>query len=367
MILLVIDVQTGITDERLFAYDRFTENVQRLINEARKNGVEVVHVRHDDGKGSGFSIGDAAFEIDSRFEPISGEKVFDKDVNNAFVHYIGLDDYLETKGISKVIVTGLQTDYCIDATVKGGFALGFEMIVPTYCNTTRSNDYMDAETTYKFYNESMWPGRYAKCLSVEETIGLIRSYRKSEETPLIHDCGPETIETDRLILRRFSMDDADSMMRNWVSDDNIQGMYGEPSYKTKEAVETLISKFIKRCQGGYSYRWAIVEKTSGECIGQVAYFLVDSHGAFGEIEYCIGSVFQGKGYATEATKAVIDFGFRRIGFNKVQICVRPSNIPSKSVIEKCGFIYEGALRDYFMINDKYEDRLYYSILKDEWK
>ena len=165
----------------------------------------------------------------------------------------------------------------------------------------------------------------------------------------------------------FSMDDADSMMRNWVSDDNIQGMYGEPSYKTKEAVEALINKFIKRCQGGYSYRWAIVEKTSGECIGQVAYFLVDSHGAFGEIEYCIGSVFQGKGYATEATKAVIDCGFRRIGFNKVQICVRPANTPSKSVIEKCGFTYEGALRDYFMINDKYEDRLYYSILKDEWK
>jgi len=366
MILLVIDIQKGITDERLYAYERFSENVQLLISEARKNDVEIVYVRHDDGKGSGFSIGDEAFEIDSRFTPVSGEKIFDKDVNSAFVHYIGLDDYLEKKGISKVIVTGLQTDYCIDATVKGGFALGFEMIVPAFCNTTRSNEYMEAETAYKFYNENMWPKRYAKCLSVEDTVELIRSHHKKEEKLQINDCGPETIETERLILRRFSMEDADSMMRNWVSDDDVQSMYGEPSYKTKEEVEALISEFIKRCQGGYSYRWSVIEKASGECIGQVAYFLVDSQGAFGEIEYCIGSAFQGKGYATEATKAVIDFGFRRIGFNKVQICVRPSNTSSKRVIEKCGFTYEGALRDYFRINGEFEDRLYYSILKEEW-
>ena len=78
---------------------------------------------------------------------------------------------------------------------------------------------------------------------------------------------------------------------------------------------------------------------SGECIGQIAYFLVDQTGSWGEIEYAIGTAYQGKGYATEATKAVIDYGFKNIGFHKVQICVRPSNIKSKRVIEKCGFEY----------------------------
>ncbi len=61
---------------------------------------------------------------------------------------------------------------------------------------------------------------------------------------------------------------------------------------------------------------------------------------------------------------VID-GFDKIAFNKVQICVRPSNIKSKKVIEKCGFEYEGTLRDYFFIDGKYEGRMYYSILKEE--
>ena len=72
------------------------------------------------------------------------------------------------------------------------------------------------------------------------------------------------------------------------------------------------------------------------------------------------------GYATEATKAVIRYGFEKINFNKVQICVRPSNLPSKKVIDKCGFTYEGTLREYFFRNGKYEDRMYHSILRKEF-
>ena len=63
MVLMVLDTQKGITDERLFAFDKFKKNVITLIETARSAGVEVVYVRHDDGPGSGFSFGDEAFEI----------------------------------------------------------------------------------------------------------------------------------------------------------------------------------------------------------------------------------------------------------------------------------------------------------------
>ena len=179
-------------------------------------------------------------------------------------------------------------------------------------------------------------------------------------------CGTQTIETERLILRRFAIEDAESAMRNWAGDDHVQKMYGEPSYKTIKAAERLLAKYIKSYDKGNYFRWAVIERTSGECIGQVAYFLVDTGNNFGEIEYCIGTGYQGKGYATEATKAIIDYGFRKIGFHKVQICVRPSNAPSKKVIEKCGFTYEGTLRDYFFIDGKYEGRMYFSILENEY-
>lgn len=61
MVLLVIDVQKGITDERLYGYQQFEDNLKQLIDASRKNGVEVIYVRHDDGPGSGFSKGDDVF------------------------------------------------------------------------------------------------------------------------------------------------------------------------------------------------------------------------------------------------------------------------------------------------------------------
>ena len=151
-------------------------------------------------------------------------------------------------------------------------------------------------------------------------------------------------------------------MYNWAGDEAVQGMYGEPAYRTVEEVKSLLQEYITGYVTGYTYRWAVIEMESGECIGQIAYFLVDQSGSWGEIEYAIGTAYQGKGFATEATKAVIDYGFKNIGFHKVQICVRPSNIKSKRVIEKCGFEYEGTLRDYFFIDGKYEGRMYYSLI-----
>ncbi|MDE6710176.1 MAG: GNAT family N-acetyltransferase, partial [Oscillospiraceae bacterium] len=81
----------------------------------------------------------------------------------------------------------------------------------------------------------------------------------------------------------------------------------------------------------------------------------------------IGAAFQCKGYATEAAKAVIAYGFYSINLHKVQIYTKTINKPSKRVIEKCGLTYEGTLRDYFYMNGEYVGRLYFSILRDEYK
>ncbi len=179
--------------------------------------------------------------------------------------------------------------------------------------------------------------------------------------------GTDTIETERLILRRFEYSDADAMLKNWVADKKIQSLYSEPVYSTREAVNELLDKYIGSYEKNDYYRWAIIEKKSGECIGQIAYFLVDSKNHFAEIEYCIGSDFQCNGYATEATKAVIAYGFDKINLHKIQICTKTINKPSKRVIEKCGFTYEGTLRDYFYMDGEYVGRLYFSMLRSEYK
>lgn len=71
------------------------------------------------------------------------------------------------------MVVGLQTDYCMDATIKSGFEHGFKMIVPANTNSTFDNAFMSAEQTYKYYNEFMWNGRYAECVPFEEAVELM--------------------------------------------------------------------------------------------------------------------------------------------------------------------------------------------------
>ena len=181
---------------------------------------------------------------------------------------------------------------------------------------------------------------------------------------LIH-VGTERIETERLILRKFEYADDENMLKYWISDPQIQSLYGEPVYSTKKEVKELLDKYISSYEKSDYYRWAIILKETDECIGQIAYFLVDNNNQFAEIEYCVGSLFQRKSLATEATKAVIKYGFDKMNLHKVQISHKSINIPSRKVIEKCGFVYEGTLRDFFYQDGKYIDRLYYSILKDE--
>lgn len=178
--------------------------------------------------------------------------------------------------------------------------------------------------------------------------------------------GTQPIETERLLLRPFSQTDADSVLRNWASDEHLQSLYSEPVYSTLDEVHGLLEKYISQYERSDYYRWAIISPQSGECIGQIAYFLVDSKNHFAEIEYCIGAEYQCRGYATEATRAIIRFGFEQMNLHKVQICTKTINQPSKRVIEKCGLTYEGTLRDYFCMNGEYVGRLYFSILRSEF-
>ena len=173
MVLLVVDTQKLITGKHLYAFEQFEKNVQTIISEARKNKIEVIYVRHDDGKENELTRGKEGFEIYEKFAPQKGEKIFDKACNSAFKE-TGLLDYLNEKQETQVIIVGLQTDYCIDATIKCGFEHGLEMIVPAYCNTTVDNQYMTAKQSYHYYNEMMWPRRYAKCLPFEEVLSLMK-------------------------------------------------------------------------------------------------------------------------------------------------------------------------------------------------
>ncbi len=169
MVLLVVDTQKALVNNELYNYNEFIDNIQLLIKEARKNNIEVIYIVHDDGIGSNLTKGTAGFEIFEKFKPLTNEKIFVKSVNSAFKD-TGLVEYLIENNQKDIIVVGLQTDKCINATIISGFEHGFNIIVPSFANSTINNEYMDSKKSYQYYNEFMWNERYARCISIAETV-----------------------------------------------------------------------------------------------------------------------------------------------------------------------------------------------------
>ena len=174
MILLVVDMQKALTeDEELYDAEAFMDRNIRLIDAARKNNVEVIFVQHDAGEGSGFSAGDEDFEIDPRVAPKEGEKVFVKTINSCFGNK-EFKAYMEQQEDKRLMVIGLQTNYCIDATVKSAFERGYHVVIPEGSNSTFDNPYMDGKTTCAYYFNEVWPDLFAECVSMDEAMELLR-------------------------------------------------------------------------------------------------------------------------------------------------------------------------------------------------
>ena len=171
MILLVVDMQEGIVAEELYAFDTFMNRTVRLIDAARKSGNELIFFKHDAGPGSGLSEGESGFDIIERVRPWQGEKVFVKTINSCF-GCREFREYMEKQEDSRLMIIGLQTNYCIDATVKSAFERGYTVIIPEGTNTTFDNDYLTGETTVRYYNEDIWE-ELVESVSLEEALEML--------------------------------------------------------------------------------------------------------------------------------------------------------------------------------------------------
>lgn len=173
MKLLVIDMQKALMDDELYNYEALLSNVGRIIDAARENGVEVIYVQHDAGPDTGFSIGDEAFEIADEVAPREGEKTFVKTVNSSFSNK-ELAAYLEEAKDEKLMIVGLQTNFCIDATIKSAFDRGYEVVIPEGTNSTFDNPYMTGKTTYEYYMNEVWPDCFADVVTMDEALEMLK-------------------------------------------------------------------------------------------------------------------------------------------------------------------------------------------------
>ena len=174
MKLIVIDMQKALLVDELYNKDVLLENVKKLIETARENKVEVIYVQHDAGEGSGFSVGDEGFEIAEAVAPQPGEKVFVKTINSSFGNK-DFTAYLEAGKDDELMIVGLQTNFCIDATVKSAFERGYYVAVPENAHSTFDNPYMHGETTCAYYFHEVWPGLFADCVSMDDALEMLKN------------------------------------------------------------------------------------------------------------------------------------------------------------------------------------------------
>lgn len=172
--LLVVDVQNALVLAKPFAVEKVINNIKRLITSCREKGIEVIYIQHSDGVGEELEPNTEAWQIYKDIKPDENETIINKHYNSAF-RGTRLKEYLEDKGISQLILTGMQTEYCIDTTCKVAFEYGFKLIIPENTNTTFNNGSMRAEDLYKYYNFSIFKGRFGIVEDIEETIKRIKA------------------------------------------------------------------------------------------------------------------------------------------------------------------------------------------------
>lgn len=178
-------------------------------------------------------------------------------------------------------------------------------------------------------------------------------------------CGTQTIETNRLILRRFELTDAQAMYRNWASDPEVTKYLTWPTHPSVEITAMVLGEWVKAYEQADCYQWAIVLKEIHEPIGSIAVVKQDERVGMMHIGYCLGRAWWHKGIMTEALSAVMDDLFEVVGAERIEARHDPRNPHSGHVMLKCGMQYEGTLRMADWNNQGVCDAACYAMLKSE--
>ena len=178
--------------------------------------------------------------------------------------------------------------------------------------------------------------------------------------------GTITLETQRLILRRFAIEDAESMFRNWASDPEVTKYLMWQTHSDIDVSKAILESWVPLHQNPNYYNWAIVLKELGEPIGSIGVVKHKDVTKMVHIGYCIGQKWWNKGYTSEALKELIRFFFEDIGINRIESRHDPRNPNSGKVMMKCGLKYEGTMRQSDTSNQGICDTAWYAVLAEDY-
>lgn len=183
---------------------------------------------------------------------------------------------------------------------------------------------------------------------------------------MLQHTGTQTIETQRLLLRRFTMADAPAMYNNWANDDEVTKYLTWPTHESIQVTKEVLTLWTESYAKPDFYNWAIVLKENGpEPIGSIAAVHIKEKTRCATMGYCMGRAHWGKGIMPEALSALIDFFFDEVGINRVEAEHEVNNPKSGRVMEKAGMRYEGTKRQGGRSNQGIVDIRMWAILKQD--
>lgn len=179
--------------------------------------------------------------------------------------------------------------------------------------------------------------------------------------------GTIRIETDRLILRRFTIEDADIMYKNWASDDEVTKYLTWPTHADVGVTRMILEEWVQKYSDLDFYQWAIELREIGEPIGSLSVVSYESKTASATLGWCMGKHWWGQRLMPEAGSAVLKYLFEEVEFNRIAAQHDADNSRSGRVMQKIGMTREGTLRASGRNNRGIVDEVYYSILKEDYE
>lgn len=175
-----------------------------------------------------------------------------------------------------------------------------------------------------------------------------------------------TLETDRLLLRKMRMSDAQDIFEYASNPTVVKYSIGDPHASLEES-ERYVSSVLEAYDNNIAGLWSITIKGAEKVVGTCGYEMWYSEHYRAEVGYSLAEELWGKGYMTEALNAMVYFSFTEMDLNRVDAICHVENEASLRVLEKAGFEREGLLRQHTFSRDEFFNVYMYSILRFEFE
>lgn len=177
--------------------------------------------------------------------------------------------------------------------------------------------------------------------------------------------GTPQLETQRLILRKLSMEDDEDVFE-YGSDPEVPKYMTWEVHKSIDDARAFISFILGRYERDEAGEWGIVLKENNKLIGSIGFASCDMKNRRAEIGYVLARPYWSQGIMTEALKRVLKFAFEEIGLNRIECCHFLPNERSGRVMQKAGMSFEGIARQKMFVKGQYWDVKQYAILRSDW-